>query len=178
MNAQSLKKRIRLLLSFFIVALAISGLTAFPLQWELDLLNRLIAEPPSPVPAMWPALAEWIAFVYRGVQDTHRQYPFMAYGTDWLAFAHLVIAVAFWGPLKDPVRNVWVIEFGMIACVLIIPLALIAGPIRGIPFFWQIVDCSFGVFGIIPLWYCRRMIQRLETLERTSANTGSGVPHD
>ena len=66
----------------------------------------------------------------------------------------------------------------MIACVLVIPLALIAGPIRGIPFFWQIVDCSFGVFGIIPLWYCRRMIQRLETLERTSANTGSGAPHD
>jgi len=86
----------------------------------------------------------------------------MAYGTDWLAFAHLVIAVAFWGPLKDPVRNIWVIEFGMIACVLVIPLALIAGPIRGIPFFWQLVDCSFGVFGIIPLWLCRRDILRLE----------------
>ena len=162
MNVKSLKKRIRVVLVFFIVALAFSGLTAFPLEWELGLLNRLVSDPASSVPALWPGLAEWIAFVYRGVQDTHRQYPFMAYGTDWLAFAHLVIAVAFWGPLKDPVRNIWVIEFGMIACVLVIPLALIAGPIRGIPFFWQLVDCSFGVFGIIPLWLCRRDILRLE----------------
>ena len=29
----------------------------------------------------------------------------IAYGTDWLAFAHITIAVAFLGPLKDPVRN-------------------------------------------------------------------------
>ncbi|SCF41963.1 hypothetical protein [Micromonospora mirobrigensis] len=34
----------------------------------------------------------------------------MLYGTDWLAFAHLVLAVAFWGPLRDPVRNVWVVQ--------------------------------------------------------------------
>jgi hypothetical protein len=59
----------------------------------------------------------------------------LAYGTDWLAFAHLVIAIAFLGPLKDPVRNIWVVEFGMIACLLVIPLALICGPIRGIPFY-------------------------------------------
>jgi hypothetical protein len=53
--------------------------------------------------------------VHAGVSETYRLYPFIAYGTDWLAFAHIVIAVAFWGPLKNPVRNVWVIEFGMIA---------------------------------------------------------------
>jgi hypothetical protein len=59
------------------------------------------------------------------------------YGTDWLAFAHLVIAVAFWGPLRDPVRNIWVIEWGMIACVGIVPLALFAGPVRDIPLWWS-----------------------------------------
>ena len=75
----------------------------------------------------------------------------MAYGTDWLAFAHLVIAVAFIGPLLDPVRNRWVITFGMIACVMVLPLALICGPIRGIPLYWQLIECSLGVFGIIPL---------------------------
>jgi len=37
-------------------------------------------------------------------------YPFIAYGTDWLAFAHFVIAIAFIGPWRDPVRNVWVVE--------------------------------------------------------------------
>src|SRR4051812_41374297 len=83
------------------------------------------------------------------------------YGTDWLAFAHLVIAVAFWGPLRDPVRNIWVVHFGMIACVAVVPLALIAGPIRGIPWWWQLIDISFGAVGIIPLLFAERGIRRL-----------------
>ena len=100
-----------------------------------------------------------------GLETTGREYPFLAYGTDWLAFAHLVIAVAFWGPLRDPVRNIWVVEFGMIACLLVIPLALICGPIRGIPFCWQLIDCSFGVFGLIPLAIVRRLILSLGNQE-------------
>jgi len=80
----------------------------------------------------------------------------VAYGTDWLAFAHLVIALLFVGPFRDPVRNVWVIQFGMIACVAVIPLALVCGPLRGIPFYWQLLDCSFGVFGFIPLWFVHK----------------------
>ena len=87
--------------------------------------------------------------------------PFIAYGTDWLAFAHLVIALAFWGPLRDPVRNVWVVQFGMIACIAVIPLALIAGPIRGIPWGWQLVDISFGVVGVVPLLFAYAGIRRL-----------------
>jgi hypothetical protein len=93
--------------------------------------------------------------------DTNSKYPFLAYGTDWLAFAHFVIAIAFIGPLRDPVKNIWVIEFGMIACVLVVCFALIMGPIRGIPPGWSLIDCSFGVIGIIPLWICRRAIARL-----------------
>jgi hypothetical protein len=85
----------------------------------------------------------------------------MAYGTDWLAFAHLVIAVAFWGPLRDPVRNIWVVHFGMIACLAVGPLALIAGPIRGIPWGWQLVDMSFGAFDLAPLFFSERGIRRL-----------------
>ena len=88
-------------------------------------------------------------------------YPFIAYGTDWLAFAHFVIAIAFVGPWRDPVKDVWVVEFGMIACALVIPFALVMGSVRGIPFGWRLIDCSFGVFGIIPLWFCRRLINRL-----------------
>jgi hypothetical protein len=79
-----------------------------------------------------------------------------------LAFAHLVIAVAFVGPLRDPVRNIWVVQFGMIACMAVIPLALIAGPIRGIPIWWQVIDMSFGVVGIVPLLIVHRDIRRLE----------------
>jgi len=159
-NIDTLYKRVRLLLWFFIAALTASGLTAFPLEWELGMLTHLAAN--SPLPMLWPDLVEWVARVNTGLQETYRRYPFIAYGTDWLAFAHIVIAVAFLGPLKDPVRNIWVIEFGMIACVLVLPLALICGPIRGIPFYWRLIDCSFGVFGIIPLWLCRNMIRQIE----------------
>ena len=36
----------------------------------------------------------------------------------WLAFAHIVIAIAFVGPPRDPVRNVWVIELALIDFIL------------------------------------------------------------
>ena len=76
------------------------------------------------------------------------------------------IGTAFIGPLRDPVRNIWVIEFGMIACLMVIPLAFICGPIRGIPFIWRIIDCSFGLFGIIPLWFTRKWILELEKFQK------------
>jgi hypothetical protein len=169
MDVQKLKKRVRALLIIFMAALFVSGITAFPLEWEVNLLNMLVNGAGSPLPVLWPGLAYWIAFVNTGLQDTYQQYPFIAYGTDWLAFAHTVIAIAFWGPLNDPVRNIWVIEFGLIACVLIIPLALICGPVRGIPFFWQLIDCSFGLFGFIPLWFCRQTILQITKLEARRA---------
>ena len=110
----------------------------------------------------FPSLAYWLSHVREGLETTARDYPFLAYGTDWLAFAHIVIGIAFIGPLRDPVKNIWVVEFGMIACLLVIPLALICGPIRGIPLYWRLIDCSFGVFGLIPLAIARRMILDIE----------------
>ncbi len=151
---------IRLVLSLFVIALVASGLTAFPLCWELRLLTSWFGEGTAAGAAL-PGLAYWLSHVREALEITAREYPFLAYGTDWLAFAHIVIAVAFLGPLKDPVENIWVVEFGMIACLLVIPLALICGPIRGIPIYWQLLDCSFGVVGLIPLVIVRRMILRL-----------------
>jgi hypothetical protein len=168
MEITTLKRRVRFLLLFFIIALLLSGLTAFPLEWEVNLLYQLVSDTRSPLPALWPGLVYWISLVKTGLTETYREYPFMAYGTDWLAFAHIVIAIVFWGPLKDPVRNIWVVEFGLIACILVIPLALICGPLRGIPFFWQLIDCSFGVIGFIPLWLCRQDILRLGQLEKAT----------
>ena len=162
-----LRRRIRAWLVFFIAALALSGLTAVPLQWELNLLASLATVHGSPLPGLWPALSAWIVLVNTGLQESYGQYPFLAIGTDWLAFGHIAIAVAFIGPLRDPVRNRWVVEFGLIACVLVIPWALTFGALRGLPFFWQLVDCSFGVFGFIPLWLCRRNILRLERIQGT-----------
>ena len=155
-----LRKRVKFLLWFFIVGLVLSGLTAFPLKAEITFAERCFGEGTF-MHDLWPAMAEWISILHRGIHQAHRDHPFLFYGTDWLAFAHIVIAIAFIGPLRDPVKNIWVVEFGMIACVLVIPLALICGPIRGIPFFWRLMDCAFGVIGIIPLWLARHYIKKI-----------------
>ena len=153
-------KKIRIWLVLFIVALVLSGLTAFPLESELRWAAVILHS--SPAPQLLPGLVEWVDRVRDALIVTNGRYPFLAYGTDWLAFAHLVIAVAFIGPLREPVRNVWVIQFGIIACAGIIPLALIAGAVRGIPLGWQLIDMSFGVIGAVPLLIVYRMIRRLE----------------
>jgi hypothetical protein len=145
----------------FVIALAASGLTAFPLQTETRWLDEIVSSRGLPFPAHWPALAAWVHLVHQAVAETYARYPFVAYGTDWLAFAHLVIATAFWGPIKDPVRNAWVVDWAMLACVGVLPLALICGEVRGIPLFWRAVDMSFGVFGLLPLFVVRRMIRTL-----------------
>jgi len=160
---QILRRRIRALLVFFMAALVVSGLTAVPLQWEMELLGEALGVPDDVNPDSLTGLQHWIATVRDGLTDTNARYPFIAYGTDWLAFAHVTIAIAFIGPLIDPVRNRWVITFGMIACILVVPTALIFGAIRGIPFYWRLIDCSFGVFGIIPLLLCRKFVRQLET---------------
>ena len=107
---------------------------------------------------------DWITRVHEALVVGYGRYPFLAYGTDWLAFGHFVIALAFLGPLRDPVRNAWVLDWAMLACVLVVPFALLAGPIRGIPFGWRLIDCCFGVFGLVPLWFCRRDIRELAKL--------------
>jgi len=160
-NNAVLIHRIRILLALFITGLVLSGLTAFPLEHETALLNRIFSV--SAVPAAHEAaLQTWLRRVHEALAVTGRLYPFLAYGTDWLAFAHLVIAVAFIGPLRDPVRNRWVLVFGIIACLGVLPLALIAGPLRGIPLYWRLIDCSFGVFGAIPLLICLRYVRKIE----------------
>ena len=145
--------RIRLLILVFIAGLLISGATAIPLETELRILADWLRGESG--------TAHWVLKVRDALVETYTKYPFIAYGTDWLAFAHFVIAILFIGPLRDPVKNVWVIEFGMIACVLLIPFALIMGGARGIPFGWRLIDCSFGIVGVIPLCLCRRLIQGL-----------------
>jgi hypothetical protein len=154
MNEKKLILKIRTILVVFIIFLVLSGITAFPIETELKIINENMSFLPD-------FLRTWLSEIYLAVKTTNENYPFLSYGTDWLAFAHLVIAIAFIGPLRDPVKNIWVIEFGMISCILIIPLALIAGSIREIPWYWQAIDCSFGVFGIIPLYWSYRLIKKL-----------------
>jgi hypothetical protein len=153
---------IRFWLVLFMVGLVLSGVTAFPLVTEIHwLVGVLSAQPLRPI-AEATHLLPWILLVNRALTETGTNFPFLAYGTDWLAFAHLVLAVAFVGPWREPVRNRWVIDFGLIACAGVLPLALIAGQVRGIPLGWRLIDCCFGVFGALPLWRCRVLIDRME----------------
>lgn len=156
-----LLKRVRVLLWLFIIGLVASGATAIPLETELKFLTQWTSDQSG--------LGRWFIRISQALVETNAKYPFIAYGTDWLAFAHFVIAIAFIGPLRDPVKNLWVIEFGMIACALVVPFALGMGAVRGIPFGWRLIDCSFGVFGIIPLWWCRKCIREVERLSQAGA---------
>lgn len=151
-------RKIRIWTILFMISLIISGITAFPIETELKLLSNLSF--PAPI-------SSWIDNVYTAVSVTNKNYPYLSYGTDWLAFSHLVIAVAFIGVLKDPLRNIWILQFGMIACVMIFPLAFIAGNYRGIPFYWQLIDCSFGVIGFIPLYIAYITTKSLTNKDQT-----------
>jgi hypothetical protein len=163
-RADVLVSRIRMLLLAFIAGLVVSGLTAFPIEPELRRLTALLGAGSSTSPADVHGALRWLVTVRDAVMDTNQRHPFLAYGTDWLAFAHLAIAVAFVGPLRDPVRNAWVVTWGLIACAGVIPLALTAGEVRHIPLWWRIIDCMFGVLGAALLWPCRRAIAELARL--------------
>jgi hypothetical protein len=152
------KQLIRNWLKVFIAALFISGLTAIPVEQELAyVINHFPFE---------GSIKGWLEEVLIGIQQTSKDYPFLFYGYDWLAFAHFVLAILFIGPFKDPVKNKWVIQFGIVACILIIPFALIAGHFRDMPFWWRLVDCSFGIIGLLPLMICLKNIKRLEIEEK------------
>jgi len=153
-SEKRLQRIININLVIVVIGLAVSGITAFPIQAELAWLVKTTGGSNS-------GMFLWLDKVYDAVATTNRHYPFLAYGTDWLAFAHLMLAILFAGIITEPVKNKWVVQFGIIACVMIIPLAFIAGRVRGIPFFWQLIDCSFGVICIVPLYIIYRCIDKL-----------------
>ena len=158
-----LAKQIKIWTIIFIVGIILSGVTAFPIDTEIKLFDAYFLN------SLWlqnylPGIYSFLLLVSKGVHETTENYPFIFYGTDWLAFAHIIIGSAFIGVLRDPVRNIWVVEWAMLACIMVFPLAFICGPIRGIPFVWRLIDCSFGVFGMIPLVLLKNKILQLEKL--------------
>ncbi len=142
---------------FFMAALTLSGATAIPVEWELNHLLPLLTTNNK--------LAELLSKVLQGIRETNRQYPFLLYGYDWLAFAHFIIAILFIGVIRNPVKNIWVVEFGILACFLLIPFAIIFSAVRELPFWWSIIDSGFGIFGMAPLLWVRNSILHLEKLE-------------
>ena len=160
MKKNSSLQTIKRLLLLFMVALFISGLTAIPVDAQLTFLQKQLPQ--------GSAFYSWIEKVLLAYREVNQQHPFLLYGYDWLAFAHFVLAILFVGPYKDPIKNIWVIQFGMIACMLVIPYAFIAGHFRSIPLGWRLIDCSFGVFGLVLLWIIYTSIQKLQSFHYTN----------
>ena len=158
---RQLLRRIKILTWIFILGLIFGGATAIPLNAEMDFVTKAMGIAAQTAETT-TGLPHWLLKVREGLQDNAAKYPFMAYGTDWLAFGHFAIAVAFIGALRDPVRNKWLFTFGMIACVMIVPYAFIMGGARGIPIYWRLIDCSFGVFGFVPVWLCNKWVREIE----------------
>jgi hypothetical protein len=96
--------------------------------------------------------------VHWAVDSTYEQLPFLAHGYDRLAFGHFIIAVPFIMAIRDPLRNTWVVSFGVAACLSVLPFAAIFGAIRAIPVFWRGFDSLFGIGGLVILVSLRRLL--------------------
>jgi hypothetical protein len=161
---QQLLRRTRLLTVVFIIGLVLSGLTAIPLVTELDWVVATLGLEGQTSATATSETGRWLLKIREALMATQAAHPQLFYGTDWLAFGHVVIALAFIGAWRDPVRNRWLFDFGLIACALVIPWALIFGAARGIPLWWRLIDCSFGLLGAVPLWLCRRYTRQLAAI--------------
>jgi hypothetical protein len=160
-----LLRRIRWLVGLFIAGLVLSGATAIPLESEVTWLANVTGARELLGQSAPPVWAEWLCRVEAALREINLKNPFISYGGDWLAFGHFAIAIAFVGVWRDPVRNRWLFDFGLIACALVIPYALTFGALRGIPLWWRLIDCSFGIFGAVPLWLARRWVKQLRNEE-------------
>jgi len=164
MNTQL--NQVRVVLLLFSAGLILSGVTAMVPLEGLNMLYPLYG-PGSFLHEAWPAMASWLSLVHEALSATYAIYPFLAYGFDWLAFGHFIIAIPFLIAARDPLRNTWVVQFGIAACLLVLPHALIFGAIRGIPIFWRLIDTLFGIGGLILLLIIRAT---LRTIEPAAAN--------
>ena len=165
-DSARLLRRVRLWTLLFVIGLVLSGVTAIPVAEEVRWMVVASGAEALARGADAPGWAQWLVKVDHGLQTTQTSFPFLFYGTDWLAFGHLMIALVFVWAWKDPVRNQWLFTYGIVACVLVIPWAFFFGALRGIPWWWRLIDCSFGVFGLIPLWLCRRWVRQVAALKQ------------
>lgn len=93
-------RRIRIWLAIFTTGLILSGLTAFPLTTELRWVISVFDRDSMRTMAESTRILPWMRHVDEALSTTNANYPFLAYGTDWLAFAHIVIANCLYRPLR------------------------------------------------------------------------------
>jgi putative component of toxin-antitoxin plasmid stabilization module len=80
----------------------------------------------------------------------------------------IYFAILFAGAIRDPVRNIWIIQCGLIMCALVPVPAGICIPARGVPLSWFWIDSAFAPAAASPLWIALRGIRR-KTAKRNCA---------
>jgi len=151
-------RRAKLMISVVVFGLLVSAVTVWPAISELKMVVRIVWGDTEPT----GALHSFILQAIDGLETMQADYPFMLYAHDWLAFAHIVLAILFAGAIRDPIRNIWIVQCGLIMCALIPVLAGICIPIRGIPWIWFWIDFAFAPGAVLPLWIALRDIRRSE----------------
>jgi hypothetical protein len=156
-------KRAKWMLGIVAFGLVLSGVTIWPAVPELKMAVCIVWGDGEPA----GVLHSFVLKAIEGLESVEANYPFMLYAHDWLAFAHVVLAILFAGAIRDPVRNVWVVQCGLIMCALVPVLAGICIPIRGLPLVWFWIDFAFAPAAALPLWIALRDIKRAEGELRT-----------
>lgn len=163
MNAQDPKntlKIIRTYLVIFLLGILFSLHTVLFVEVETAFFNKHFG-PGTAMEQKLPAVSSWIETLYTNVHQTYKNYPVMAYCMDSLSYACVIFAIFMIGAIKDPVKNLWIIQTFLIACVLVTALPFIAGPFRGVPIFWRCLDSSFAVIGFFVLLIPYKLTKKL-----------------
>jgi hypothetical protein len=160
MTPDSTLKWIRIYLIVFALGLLFALHTVVVVQPETGLFVRYLGHGTF-MDSVLPFVSDWVEHLHLAISDTYQKYPVIAYCMDWLSFACIVFLIFIYGAIRDPVRNVWIIQSFMTACVLAFLLPFVVGPFREIPIFWRLIDCSFGFFGFLWLWLPYRWIKTI-----------------
>jgi hypothetical protein len=75
MKTSALIFRFRIVMLVFIIGLVLSGVTAFPLLYELDLLAKMLGVGAATSTEGHTGIAYWILTVKLGLGDTYAHYP-------------------------------------------------------------------------------------------------------
>lgn len=152
--------RIRALLILFIIGLIFSFQMILFVEPEIVWISKTFGTE-STLGQFLPAVAQWVEVLELSITDTYAKYPAIAYCMDYLALSQLVIALFIAGAVKDPVKNIWIINAALLSCIIMLPFAYLSGCIRGIPTFLTTVDASFAILGIIPLLIAKYYIKAI-----------------